>query len=86
VGASIPARSRKGAIEGLYKEFLKHIDPRLPLHVTVLHNAALDEAQELADRLQRERSPQEMFISIVSPVLGVHTGPCALALCGYSGE
>jgi len=86
VGASIPARSRKSAIDGVYKEFFKHIDTSLPLHITVLHNDALDEAQALADRVQAEYSPQEMFISIVSPVLGVHTGLRALALCGYAGK
>jgi DegV family protein with EDD domain len=85
VGASIPARSRKTAIEGLYKEFFKHINTSLPLHITVLHNAALDEAQALADRVQAEYAPKELMISIVSPVLGVHTGPRALALCGYAG-
>jgi DegV family protein with EDD domain len=84
VGASIPARSRKGAIEGLYKEFFKHIDASHPLHITVLHNNTLEEAQALAERIIREYSPKELFISIVSPVLGVHTGPGALALCGYT--
>lgn len=85
VGAAIPSRSRKAVVEDMYKEFFKHIEPSLPLHITVLHNNALPEAQELADRIQHEYAPQEMFISIVSPVLGVHTGPRALALCGYAG-
>jgi len=84
VGASIPARSRKTAIEGMYKEFFRHITPGRPLHVTVLHNTALPEAEALADRVQAEFAPQELFISIVSPVLGVHTGPRAIALCGYA--
>jgi DegV family protein with EDD domain len=86
VGASMPARSRSAAIEGLYKEFFKHGDPGKPLHITVLHNAALPEAQQLADRVQAEYHPCEMFISIVSPILGVHTGPRAIALCGYWEE
>jgi DegV family protein with EDD domain len=84
VGASIPGRSRKTVIEGMYKEFFNHVHPERPLHVTVLHNAAYEEAQALADRVQAEYAPKELFISIVSPVLGVHTGPRAIALCGYS--
>jgi DegV family protein with EDD domain len=84
VGASIPARSRKGALEGLYKEFFRHINSALPLHITVLHTNALQEAQALAERVQREYAPNELFISIVSPVLGAHTGPRAVALCGYT--
>jgi DegV family protein with EDD domain len=84
VGASIPARSRKAAIEGLYKEFFSHFNDDRPLHVTVLHNNAIEEATALAERVVREHSPKEIFISIVSPVLGVHTGPRAIALCGYA--
>lgn len=81
---SIPARSRHNAIEGLYKEFFNHIDPHLPLHITVLHNAAIEEAQALAERVKAEYSPAELFISTTSPILGTHTGPRALALCGYA--
>ncbi len=83
VGASIPARSRKAALDGLYKEFFRNLPAGKNLHLTVLHNAALPEAEELAERVRQEYTPQEMFISIVSPVLGVHTGPRAVALCGY---
>jgi DegV family protein with EDD domain len=85
VGAAIPSRSRKSAIEDLYKEFFQHIDTALPMHITVLHNNALPEAKDLMERVIRDFSPKEIFISIVSPVLGVHTGPKALALCGYAG-
>lgn len=85
VGAAVPSRSRKSAIEDLYREFFRHIDTSLPLHITVLHNNALPEAKELMERIIRDFSPKEIFISIVSPVLGVHTGPKALALCGYAG-
>lgn len=84
VAASLPARSRKGAIEGLYKEFFRQIDTTRPMHIAVLHNAALPEAQALAEQVQREYAPQELLIQIVSPVLGVHTGPRAIALCGYA--
>lgn len=84
VAASLPSRSRKDAIENLYTQFFKHIITDLPMHITVLHNAALQEAQALTNRIQRDYSPREMIISIVSPVLGVHTGAGALALCGYA--
>ncbi len=84
VAPSRPARSRKSAIEGLYKEFFRQIDTTHPMHLTVLHNNALAEAQALAEQVQREYAPRELFIRIVSPVLGVHTGPRAIALCGYS--
>ncbi len=84
VGASIPARSRKAALEGLFKEFFKHFAPGQQLHIAVLHNDALAEAEALAERVRQAYSPAELLITIVSPVLGVHTGPRAVALCGYA--
>ncbi|HEY3344038.1 MAG TPA: DegV family protein [Anaerolineaceae bacterium] len=86
VGASIPSRSRSAAIDGLFKEYFRHIDTARPLHITVLHNAALEEARALAERVRSTYAPLELFISIVSPVLGVHTGPRALALVGYTED
>lgn len=86
VGASVPARSRKAAIDGLYKEFFKNFRPGQALHIAVLHNAALEEAEALAERVREEYQPKELFITIVSPVLGVHTGPRAIALCGYAED
>jgi DegV family protein with EDD domain len=84
VGASIPARSRKSSLDGLYREFFSHINNDGPLHITVLHNSALAEAAALAERVRAEYNPKELFISITSPVLGAHTGPGAVALCGYA--
>jgi fatty acid kinase fatty acid binding subunit len=86
VGAAIPARSRKNATNGLIKQFFKHVNVEKPLHITVLHNACQDEAIDLEARIKQEFSPKEIIISIVSPILGVHTGPKALALCGYSED
>jgi DegV family protein with EDD domain len=84
VGAGMPSRSRKSAVEGLYKEYFRRINTSRPLHITVLHNNAPEEAEALAARVREEFHPAELFISIVSPVLGVHTGPRAIALCGYA--
>lgn len=83
VEAGIPARSRDKAVESVFVDFFKRVDTTRPLHITVLHNAALEEAQALAEKIKAEFHPAELFISIVSPVLGVHTGPRAIALCGY---
>ncbi len=45
---------------------------------------ALDAAQQLAERIQNEFHPLELLINITGPVLGINTGPDALALCGYN--
>jgi DegV family protein with EDD domain len=84
VGISLPARSRKLAIEGLQREFFKNINIKLPLHIAVLHNNALEEAKILAQKVIGLYKPKELITTIVSPVVGVHTGPQAIALCGYA--
>jgi DegV family protein with EDD domain len=84
VGVSMPARSRKLALAGLQREFFKRINSQDPMHITVLHNNALEEAKELARKITETYNPKEIFISIASPILGVHTGPKAVALCGYA--
>ena len=78
------SRTRKKALADLYRDFFDQMDLSKSLRIAVLHNAALEEAQELAHRIEKEIQPEEIILSIVSPVLGVHTGPRAVAICGYS--
>jgi fatty acid-binding protein DegV len=49
-----------------------------------LHNAAEDEALAIEKQIKKEYTPEELFVSIVTPTLGAHTGPRTVALCGYS--
>jgi DegV family protein with EDD domain len=84
VAPSIPARSRKSALEGLYNEFFNHLRKDRPMHIAVLYTNVLLEAQELAEKIRREYSPKELFLVVASPALGVHAGPGAIALCGYA--
>lgn len=86
VEAGDVSRTRARALETLYSGFFKKIDTSQPLHIAVLHNAAFEDAQALADRITAEYKNIELIIGIVSPVLGAHTGPRAVALCGYSGD
>lgn len=78
------SRTRKKALADLYQDFFSQMDHKKVLRIAVLHNAALEEAQELVSRIEKEIQPAEVILSIVSPVLGVHTGPRAIAICGYS--
>lgn len=86
VEAGDVSRTRARGLETLYSSFLKKVDPSRPLRVAVLHNAAYEDAKALADRITAELEPVELIIGIVSPVLGAHTGPRAVALCGYSED
>jgi DegV family protein with EDD domain len=84
VAAGRRSRTRKRALQDLYDDFFSGVDCSEAIHIAVLHNAALEEAQELVRKIEKEYSPIELILSIVSPVLGVHTGPRAVAICGYS--
>lgn len=79
-------RTRTRAIEALYTGFFDRVDRSKPLRLAVLHSGAQDEARRLAERIQREHSPAEMLVQTTGPVLGIHTGPKTLALCGYTED
>ncbi|NLE45548.1 MAG: DegV family protein [Chloroflexi bacterium] len=77
-------RTRKKSLDALYTHFFASLDTSKLLRVAVLHGDAREEADQIAARIQHQYSPVEMLINTTSPVLGVHTGPRALALCGYT--
>ncbi len=78
------ARTSRRAMQALYEGFFERLDPRKPLHIAVMHGGVPDEAQKLADRIREEFHPKELLIHITGPVLGINTGPGALALAGYN--
>jgi len=77
-------RTRKKSLDVLYDRFFASLDTSKPLRVAVLHGDALSEAEQIATRIRRDYAPVELLINTTSPVLGVHTGPRAVALCGYT--
>jgi DegV family protein with EDD domain len=86
VEASDRVRTRRKSVELLYERFFERIDTGKVLRVAVLHGDAPDEARALVERIQREISPAELLVNVTGPVLGIHTGPRALALCGYTED
>lgn len=77
------ARTSKRAMRALYEGFFQRLDTRKPLHIAVMHGGVPEAAQELADRIREEFHPKELLINLTGPVLGINTGPGALALAGY---
>ncbi len=86
VESSGQARTRKKSIEMLIQRFFEQLKQGNLLRVAVLHGNAPEEAAAIAERIHREFSPYELLINITGPVLGINTGPRALALCGYREE
>jgi DegV family protein with EDD domain len=77
------ARTHNGMVDMLFRKFADGLHGDGPLHVAVLHGNAPAEAEKLAAKVQSELHPVEMLINMTGPVLGINTGPRALALCGY---
>ena len=55
-----------------------------PLHATVMHADAADEAGELRQRLQDRFPCEELFLSEFTPVMGAHIGPGLLGIAYWS--
>jgi fatty acid-binding protein DegV len=51
--------------------------------VAVLHGNVPQEAEALAERIRMEYQPHELLVNLTGAVLGINTGPRALALAGY---
>jgi DegV family protein with EDD domain len=77
------ARSHKTMVNLLVKKFFDGIGEGKNLRIAVLHGDAFEEAHKLVKRIQSEYQPVELIINMTGPVLGINTGPGALALCGY---
>ncbi len=71
------------AVNTLYEKFLNALPSHQNLRIAVMHGNSEAHARQLADRVEKELHPVELIIQITGPVLGINTGPGALALCGY---
>jgi len=80
------SRTHKGIIDLLYKKFFDHFKDSRNLHIAVMHGNILHEAEEMAERIRAEFNPVELLINMTGPVLGISTGPGAMALCGYAED
>ena len=78
------ARTHKSLVNMMYKRFFESIGECAKLRIAVLHGNVLGEAQKLVERIREEFDPAELIVNITGPVLGINTGPGALALCGYA--
>ncbi len=77
-------RSRKGAVDMLYRKFFNSLGDINNFRIAVLHGDAIEDAHLLEGRIREAYEPLELIINITGPVLGINTGPGALALCGYA--
>ena len=53
--------------------------------MAVIHSNVPELAQKLMEEAQAEFSPEELYISELSPVIGTHVGPGTLAIACMHG-
>ena len=78
------ARGRKAAVQGLFED-MKSLALNPSEHtVFISHADCMNDAQSLADMIEKEFSPKKIVIGDISPVIGAHAGPGTLALFFYA--
>lgn len=79
-------RTYKGLIAAMKNRFFAQIDSSKKLHLAVLHGNYPEQAEKLVREILTEFSPVELLTNITGPVLGINTGPKAMALVGFTEE
>ncbi len=79
------ARGYKSAVETMAQEAAKKFG-QAKISLSVVHGRALEEAQQLLERLKETLNVADSFISPVSPVLAIHTGPGLLGIVANKVE
>lgn len=82
VGIRARFGSRQRAVRGLVRQLAKDAQGASYVGVAVHHGADEAEAHELAEHVRREISPDDLFVTNFTPVMGAHVGPGIIGL-GY---
>lgn len=80
------ARSYRALVDLLHRQFFSRFKGKKLLRVAVLHGDAADTAQEMAEKIRAEYDPLELLVNSTNTAMGIHTGPGAVGLCGYSED
>jgi len=80
------ARTKQSGIEKMLQIMRNHVANSEPVHVAVMHADALEEAEELKEKIATEFNCAEIFITDFSPIMGYATGRGTLALAYYKED
>ena len=76
-------RTTKSAMKRMLKLMEAEVVKGQPLHVAVRHADALEQATTLKNRISSQFECDEIFITELTPVMGVHTGPGLVGVAFY---
>lgn len=77
-------RTKRKAAQRLLDLVVERCEGKGKVYAAVANASAPQEAQSLADDLQKRLAPAELYIVDMSPVIGTHTGPGALGIAWYT--
>lgn len=78
-------RTRRKALQEITRLTVDRVNGRSPVHLSIGHNDAADDAQTLLDMIQRNIKLDEFIIGEGSPNSAVHSGPGALIVQFVAG-
>jgi DegV family protein with EDD domain len=73
-------RTKAAGVDKMLQMMAGHVGTTEPVHVAVMHADALQEAEQLKERIAGQFNCAELFISDFTPVMGYATGRGTLAL------
>lgn len=79
-------RTKRKAVQRLLDIAVEACAGKSKVHAAVANASAPQEAQSVADELQKLLDPAELYIVDMSPVIGTHTGPGALGIAWYTED
>ncbi len=77
-------RTKRKALDRAIEIAQKEVAGKGPVHGSVVHSAALDEAKSFKTKVESAIQFEELFISELSPAVGANVGPGVVALTYYS--
>jgi DegV family protein with EDD domain len=78
-------RTRHTAVEKMLEMMGEQVGER-PLHASVFHGDALQEAERIAEEINSRFNCVEFYVTEFTPVMGAHTGPGVIGLAFYADE
>lgn len=77
-------RTRKKALRSIVEATLTRLDTDRPMRVAVTHGNTEDDARAVLEEILIHCQPVETIFAQATPIIGVHTGPGAIAICGHN--
>jgi DegV family protein with EDD domain len=77
-------RTRRRALARLPHLMRQRLDPGKPLRAAIFHAGSPHDAQRLANQIEQEFQPLELYVAEFSQVMSIHSGPGLVGLAFYN--